>query len=220
MVKKTTNYKKKYYGKYYNSKQISNMLRNWGKYKISSTWFIKRDGQRYSFQSATNTNLMYPQNMLGNFLSQGSTWTVVTKEWTFWKITGVLFELSPVSQTAYVLNNGIYEQWKGNVAIGLMAQGGYDDNLNNWTTYLAAYPAIIESDKCIQLDTTNKQRVYFPIRERDFRSFPVNAEAGVAPNIPLFLHVNSMQIAGSDHPLYPVWSCRLTFYITCKDRLV
>ena len=101
-----------------------------------------------------------------------------------------------------------------------MAQGGYDSNLNNWTTYLATYPAIIESDKCIQLDTTNKQRVYFPIRERDFRSFPVNNEAGVAPNIPLFLHVNSMQIAGSDHPLYPVWSCRLTFYITCKDRLV
>ena len=129
MVKKTT-YKKKYYGKYYNSKQISNMLRNWGKYKISSTWFIKREGTRYSFQSATNTNLVYPQNMLGNFLSQGSTWTVVTKEWTFWKITGVLFELSPVSQSAYVLNNGIYEQWKGNVAIGLMAQGGYDSNLN------------------------------------------------------------------------------------------
>ena len=208
-------YYKRYYnyykpkGKTYTSRQISNMLRNWGKYKLSVCNFIQHQGNHFLLMDNGVGNGAQFGN-IGPVITQCSSWDVIQREWTFFKLTGVSIEVVPINSTDnYVVAQNVWSQYSGSVVVGF-----FSANFNN---VLQAYNAIVESDKCMQLDTKQRQRYYFPIKERDFSRFPA---ANVDLVGPLTFHVNSQEVGAPQNIIYPKWQLRFTFYITCKDKLI
>lgn len=218
MVKYSKKYSYNYYkpkGKYYTSRQISNMLKNWGKYKLNVTCFVKYYQNAWYWYFPGMVDQVNWGN-IANIVYRSTTFDVIKKEWTFYRITGVCFECIPTrGEGSYVINQGVYTLYNGSIAFGL-----FSSNKNA----LATFNEIIECDKCVQLDKNGRQRVYFPIRERDYVRFPTQASIAnmvTAFPLPLTFHVNAQEInADSDHTLYPAWQIRCTFYVTCKDKLL
>ena len=216
--KKYYNYKYSYpKGKYYSNHKVTNFIKNWGKYKLSSSWVYMYkvnedlDKSAYVLADCDNAdNVIENQSRFAIALKQCSNWVYLRGEWTFWKCTGVLFEITPsTSNNAIVANNQVQNIFDGCIAMAL-TQDRYESK---------DFSDIIEADKSIILDIKVPQRVYFPIRTSDYTMFP--ATESTLPQLPYIFSsgfVNFAQVANAT--IFPKWIVKITFYVTTKDKVL
>ena len=160
--KKTTySYSKR--GKYYSNRHVSNLIRNWGKYKLCMSFFLyKKDvDEHYEYHleglDSAKTQL-HTGDVLGIALRHCNYFDQLQTEWTFWKCTGICFEVEPI--TANVSNN-LYD---GSVAFGISTEQILPAQNDS-------YAKVIESDKAFILDIKNPMRKYYPVRTTDYQIF-------------------------------------------------
>ena len=216
--RKYYNYKYSYpKGKYYSNHKVTNFIKNWGKYKLSSSWIYTY--KVYSMDETKNSyvlmdcdnadNIIENQDRFAIALRHCSNWIYLRSEWTFWKCTGVLFEITPsTSNNAIVTNNQVQNIFDGCIAMAL-TQDRYD---------VGEFSDIIESDKSIILDIKMPQRVYFPIKTSDYTMFPTGDNLPTLPYIFSSGFVNFAQVANAT--IFPKWIVKITVYVTTKDKVL
>ena len=148
---------------------------------------------------------MHSSDPLGVALKRCKFFSELKNEWTFWKCTGVLFEVEPISPNDDPL------LVNGSVAFGLATEKidlAQDQ----------AYAKTIESDKSFILDIKNAQRKYFPIRTTNYIMFDGTENV---PQVPSYVAM-AMRYFGQivNNSVFPMWVIKITFYITCKDKIL
>lgn len=216
--RKYYNYKYSYpKGKYYSNHKVTNFIKNWGKYKLSSSWVymykthsMDETKNSYVLTDCDNAdNVIENQDRFAIALRHCSNWIYLRSEWTFWKCTGVLFEITPsTSNNAIVSNNQVQNVFDGCIAMAL-TQDRYD---------VGEFSDIIESDKSIILDIKVPQRVYFPIKTSDYTMFPTENALPQLPYIFSSGFVNFSQVPNAT--IFPKWIVKITFYVTTKDKVL
>lgn len=207
--KKTTySYSKR--GKYYTNRHVTNLIRNWGKYKLTSSWYLMHvyTNEQHVYQmlglDQSNTP-MVSSDPLGVALKRCKFFPELKNEWTFWKCTGVLFEVEPISSNDDPL------LVNGSVAFGLATE-----KIN--LAQDQAYGKTIESDKSFIVDIKNAQRKYFPIRTTNYIMFDGN---DYVPQVPYYVAIGYRYFGAiQNNSVFPMWVVKITFYITCKDKIL
>ena len=215
--RKYYNYKYSYpKGKYYSNHKVTNFIKNWGKYKLSSSWVYmykldadQQENSRYILADCDNAdNVVDNQDRFAKALKYCSNWALLKSEWTFWKCTGVLFEITPsTSNNAVVADDLVQNIFDGCICMALTQDKYFPKQFSD----------IVESDKSIILDIKVPQRVYFPIRTSDYTMFPTGDNL---PSLPYYFSsafVNFNQIPNAK--IFPKWIVKITFYITTKDKV-
>lgn len=197
--KKTTySYSKR--GKYYTNRHVTNLIRNWGKYKLTSSWYLMHVvfNDQHIYQ-------MLGLDPLGVALKRCKFFSSLKNEWTFWKCTGILFEVEPISAN----NDPLLVNCS--VAFGLSTE-----KIN--LAQDQAYAKVIESDKSFVVDIKNAQRKYFPIRTTNYIMFDGTENV---PQVPYYVAM-AMRYFGQivNNSVFPMWVIKITFYITCKDKIL
>lgn len=207
--KKTTySYSKR--GKYYTNRHVTNLIRNWGKYKLTSSWYLMhvKVNENNVYQmlglDAQNTPLK-STDPLGVALKRCKFFDSLRNEWTFWKCTGVLFEVEPISAN----DDPLFVN--GSVAFGLTTEKVEEAQADT-------YSKVVESDKSFILDIKNAQRKYFPIRTTNYLMFDGLENV---PQVPYRVAIGWRYFGQIlNNSVFPLWIVKITFYITCKDKIL
>jgi hypothetical protein len=157
------------------------------------------------------STIIFNKDRFAIALKYCSQWTYLKDEWTFWKCTGILFEITPsTSNNAVTGTNGTIV----NILDGCIAMALTQQEVDTYN-----FSEVIESDKSIILDIKSPQRVYFPVRTSDYQMFP--ATTNVLPTLPYRFSVgfkNFNEIPNATN--FPKWIVKITFYITVKDKIL
>ena len=207
--KKTTySYSKR--GKYYTNRHVTNLIRNWGKYKLSISFFLTKKvvDSHYEFHMDgldSGQTQLHTGDLLGIALRHCNYFDQLQTEWTFWKCTGICFEVEPI--TGNVSTN----LYNGSVAFGVSTEQILPAQNNS-------YAKVIESDKAFILDIKNAMRKYYPVRTTDYQIFENN---NAVPRLPYRVAIGWKEFGEvPENTVWPKWVIKMTFYLTCKDKIL
>lgn len=223
MVKKKYSYSRK--GKYYTYAKINRMLSQYAKFKMSVSLALKWVNQNaggFLFRLDAAVDDPFPQSSLGVLFGACTVYDGLRQMYSAFKVRGVLLETMPynlpMNFTDDAGNNWI--PYNGMVGIGLFTEGG-GANAQERLDRRKTYRNISDSDKGLILDTVQRQRKYCSFNQYDFTNFPNGNLERSVPYVPLFLHCNYQDlIIPGNFVNRPEWIIKLTFYVTCKDKIL